>query len=113
MQNREKIVREIAQILENKKAYDIEIFNLSGTDYFVDFVIIATALIDRHALALLDDLKKALKEKGEKFYQIEDENPDWIVADLGDIVVHLFTKNQREKFNLEEFLQKMQEGKNV
>lgn len=110
-ENREKIIQNIVQILEDKKGENIEVFNLQGTDYFVDFVVIATALIDRHALALLDELKKQLKEKGEQFYHIDDENPDWIVADLGDVIVHLFTENQRKKFNLEEFLQKMQKEK--
>ncbi|QOQ97436.1 ribosome silencing factor [Helicobacter winghamensis] len=107
LQERKALVQEICQILEDKKAEDIEVFNLIGTDYFVDFVVITTALIDRHALALLDALKKPLKEKGESFYHIDDENPDWIVADLGDIIVHIFTENQRKKFNLEEFLQKL------
>ena len=100
-------MQEICQILEDKKAEDVEVFDLNGTDYFVDFVVITTALIDRHALALLDALKKPLKEKGENFYHIDDENPDWIIADLGDIIVHIFTENQRKKFNLEEFLQKL------
>ena len=93
-ENREALVQEICQILEDKKGEDIEVFNLSGTD--------------KHALALLDALKVPLKQKGESFYHIDDENPDWIVADLGDVIVHIFTENQRKKFNLEEFLQKLQ-----
>lgn len=109
-ENREALVQEICQILEDKKGEDIEVFNLNGTEYFVDFVVIVTALIDRHALALLDALKP-LKEKGESFYHIDDENPNWIVADLGDVIVHIFTENQRRKFNLEEFLQKLLKAK--
>ena len=52
-------------------------------------------------------MKKDLKQKGESFLNIEEENPNWIVADLGDIIIHLFTENQRKKFNLEEFLSKI------
>ena len=66
-ENREALVQEICQILEDKKGEDIEVFNLSGTDYFVDFVVIVTALVDKHALALLDALKVPLKQKGESF----------------------------------------------
>ncbi|MDE5591602.1 MAG: ribosome silencing factor [Helicobacter sp.] len=105
--NREQIVQDICKIIEEKKGENIAVFNLKETDYFVDFVIIATALIDKHALALLDTLKKDLKQKGERFLNIEDENPEWIVADLGDIIIHLFTESQRKKFNLEEFLAKI------
>lgn len=110
-ENRQETIEAIYQIIEDKKGEDIEIFNLKDTDYFVDFVVIATALIDRHAMALLEELKKQLKAKGESFFHIDEENPDWIVIDLGDIIVHLFTENQRKKFNLEEFLKKMLQEK--
>ena len=110
--NRQQTINLIKQILENKKGENIEIFNLKDTDYFVDHVIIATAFVDKHALALLDSLKKELKQKGESFFHIDEENPNWIVADLGDIIVHIFTENQRKKFNLEEFLAKMAMQKN-
>ena len=104
---RKEVVLKIKNLLDEKKAENIEIFDLKDTDYFVDYVVIATALVDKHALALLDTLKKELKEQGENFLHIDDENPEWIVADLGDILVHLFTENQRKKFNLEEFLSKL------
>ncbi|WP_297814292.1 ribosome silencing factor [uncultured Helicobacter sp.] len=110
-ENRQEIIKEICQIIEEKKGENIEVFNLKETDYFVDFVVIATALIDRHSLALLEELKKQLKVKGESFFHIDEENPDWIVIDLGDIIIHLFTENQRKKFNLEEFLQKILQKK--
>lgn len=110
-ENRQEILKAIRQIIEEKKGEDIEVFNLKETDYFVDFVVIATALVDRHAMALLEELKKQLKLKGEKIFHIDEENPDWIVIDLGDIIIHLFTENQRKKFNLEEFLQKLLQDK--
>ncbi|MCH5322641.1 MAG: ribosome silencing factor [Helicobacter sp.] len=108
LEQRQKILQKIHSLLDEKKAENIETFDLKDTDYFVDYVIIATALVDKHALSLLDTLKKELKACGEKFLHIDEENPDWIVADLGDILVHLFTENQRKKFNLEEFLITMQ-----
>lgn len=96
-------VSRIVEILDDKKAENIEVFDLKGSDYFVDYVIIATALADKHASALLETLKTDLKPEGETFLMI-DESEDWIVADLGDILVHIFTENHRKKFNLEEFL---------
>lgn len=99
---------EIVAILDSKKGENVELFDLSGSDYLVDYVIIATALVDKHAASLLDALKSELKPKGETFYATE-EGDDWIVADLGDIMIHLFTENHRKKFNLEEFLTKLKE----
>lgn len=104
---REDVLKKIEKVLDDKKGENIEIFNLKERDYIVDYVVIATALADKHALSLLDALKSELKPDGEQFLQVDDENPDWIVADLGDIMIHIFTENQRKKFNLEEFLQKI------
>lgn len=111
-ENRQLVIENIIQILEDKKGENIEVFNLKNTDYFVDYVIITTAFVDKHSLALLDSLKKDLKQKDETFFHVDEENPEWIVADLGDIIVHIFTENQRKKFNLEEFLSKMAAQKN-
>lgn len=94
----------IMEKLSEKKAEDIECIDLSSKDYIVDYVIIATAMAGRHTYALLDMLKTELKPKGETFYAIDEESEDWIVVDLGDIMIHLFTQNHRTKFNLEEFL---------
>ncbi|RAX57274.1 ribosome silencing factor [Helicobacter monodelphidis] len=96
-------VERIVGILDDKKAENIESFDLRDSGYFVDFVVIATALIDRHALSLLDTLKQELKPLGEEFLSVE-EGQDWIVVDMNDILVHIFTENHRKKFNLEEFL---------
>ncbi len=100
----EKRVENIVSLLDEKKAENIQAFNLKDKDYFVDEVIIASTLGDRHGSALLDYLKKSLKEKNEKFLHIE-ESDSWIVIDLGDILIHLMTPEYRSRYNLEEFLQ--------
>ncbi len=98
MKNR---IENIVNILDSKKAENIQIFNMQDKDYFVEQVIIATTLGERHGAALLDDLKKGLND--ESFLHIDDEN-EWIVIDLGDILIHLMTPQYRSKYNLEEFL---------
>ncbi|DAB33935.1 MAG TPA: ribosome silencing factor [Sulfurospirillum sp. UBA12182] len=99
----EKRVEAIVKILDEKKAENIQTFDMSETDYFVDQVIIATTMGDRHGASLLDELKKQLKGRGEDFLQIDDEG-EWIVIDMGDILVHLMTPQYRSRYNLEEFL---------
>lgn len=95
----------IIELLESKKAEDVALFDLRQTPYITSFVIIATALADKHSFALLDYLKTELKAQGEHFYSTDEESGDWIIADLGDIMIHIFTENHRKKFNLEEFLE--------
>ena len=101
-------VENIVNILDNKKAENIQIFDMSDKDYFVDQVVIATTMGERHGIALLDDLKKGLKSKNESFLHVDDEN-EWIVIDLGDILIHLMTAQYRSKYNIEEFLSQREE----
>jgi nicotinate-nucleotide adenylyltransferase len=98
-----KRIKHIVEILDDKKAEDIQVFDMHGKDYFVDTVIIATAMGARHSLSLLDDLKKGLKDPKESFLHIDDEN-EWVVIDLGDILIHIMSAAYRSKYNLEEFL---------
>ncbi|TLD92054.1 ribosome silencing factor [Helicobacter magdeburgensis] len=100
-------LQRIQTLLEDKKGEDIEIFDLSGRDYIVDKIVIVSAMIGRHSFALLDHLKTELKPQGEIFYATEEESEDWLIADLGDIMIHIFTPNHRKRFNLEEFLNTM------
>lgn len=95
----------IETLLAEKKGEDIEIFDMSDKDYIVDYVVIASAMIGKHAFALLDYLKSTLKASGEVFYATEEDSEDWLIADLGDIMIHIFTPNNRKKFNLSEFLE--------
>ncbi|ANV97964.1 ribosome silencing factor [Helicobacter enhydrae] len=97
-------VQRITQILDDKKAENIEVISLEGKEYITDVVVIATALVGKHSFALLDTLKTQLKPLGETFYGTEEESEDWIIADLGEIMIHIFTEEHRKKFNLEEFL---------
>lgn len=103
----------IINLLDSKKAQDIELFDLSKTSYITQYVIITTSLADKHSFALLDTLKTELKPKGEEFYATDEESGDWIIADLGEIMIHIFTENHRKKFNLEEFLSNYQKENNI
>lgn len=94
----------IINLLDSKKAENIALFDLRETPYITSFVVIATSLADKHSFALLDTLKAELKANGEIFYSTDEDSGDWIIADLGDIMIHIFTENHRKKFNLEEFL---------
>lgn len=100
----EQRVGRIVEVLEDKKGEEIEVFDLAHKDYIVDKVIIVSAMVGKHSFALLDHLKSTLKPLGEIFYATEEESEDWLIADLGDVMVHIFTPNHRKKFNLEEFL---------
>lgn len=106
-----KRIEDIKLILEDKKAVDIEVFDLKSQEYMVDYVVIATTLNPKHGSALLEYLKTDLKPKGEEFLRV-DEDENWTVIDLGDIFIHLMNERYREKYNIEEFLEEFKKSKN-
>jgi len=102
LQNRIKV---ITDVLDTNKAEKIEVFDLRDKNYLVDYAIIASSLGSRHTLALLDHLKKGIKET-ETFNNV-DESGDWVVIDLGDILIHIMTPEYREKYDMETFLSEL------
>jgi len=99
MQNR---IEKITEVLDKNKAEAIEVFDLRDKNYFVDYAIIASSLGTKHTVALLDHLKKELKPQ-ESFNHV-DESGDWVVIDLGDILIHIMTPEYRVKYDMESFL---------
>jgi ribosome-associated protein len=102
-------IEKITNVLDKNKAENIEVFDLRNKNYFVDYAIIASSLGARHTSALLDHLKNDLKS-AEKFNNV-DESSDWIVVDLGDILIHIMTPEYRVKYDMESFLTALAEGK--
>jgi len=99
----EQRIKKIVDVLDSKKAEDIEVFDLEGKGYITNTVIIATALNNKHSIALLTHLKDELKPEGEEFLRTE-EDGDWTIVDLGDILIHIMTQSYRDMYSLEDFL---------
>lgn len=102
-------IENITNSLDKNKAEGIEVFDLREKNYFVEYAIIASSLGSRHTLALLNHLKDDLKP-AEKFNNV-DESGDWIVVDLGDILIHIMTPEYRVKYDMETFLSSLTDGK--
>ncbi len=99
--------QKIADLLDEKKAENIEIFDVTGSGYFVDAVVVATSIASKHALMLVDEIKKTLKKEGEEILNVDDSD-DWTIVDMGDILVHLMSAEYRKRYNLEEFLKEFE-----
>ncbi len=96
-------IETIVNLLDEKKAENIQAFDMRGKDYLVEDVIIASTLGQKHGAALLDYLRPVIRELGEKILYTE-ESEEWTVLDLGDMMIHLMTPEHRAKYNIEEFL---------
>ncbi len=95
-----QLIKDVSVLLTEKKAYDIEVIEMNS-EYFVDRVLVATTLGEKHGLALIDYVKKGLKS-----YKIQhvEEGHKWNVIDFGDTLIHLMTQEYRDIYKIEEFL---------
>ena len=103
-------VEKIVKLLDEKKAEQIEVFNLEDSDYIAKQVILVNSLGGKHTRALYDNLRVELKNLGEKLMGA-DESDDWVVVDLGDILIHIMTPQYRMRYSIEQFLKELKDGK--
>lgn len=92
----------IAQAIFDKKGMNILVLDVRDTCSMTDFFVIAEGTVDRHVRALSHVVVDFLDKQRISPLHLEGEREgDWVVIDYGDIVVHLFTPELREKYSLE------------
>lgn len=88
--------------LEDDKAEDEVVIDLSGKSTLADYIVIASGRSQRQVGAMADHLIEKLKKAGVKSVAVEGQPQcDWVLVDAGDIVVHLFRPEVREFYKLE------------
>jgi ribosome-associated protein len=98
-----KNLRTACEALLDKKAMDIKLLYFGDTSPLTDCFVIATGTSDPHLKALRDNLEKTLKDnKIELFSRDRFQPSGWLILDAIDFVVHLFSKEQRENYALED-----------
>jgi ribosome-associated protein len=93
--------------LEEKKGENIVLMDIQGVASFADYFVICSGTSDR----MLDSLAKATLEKVRELHKVhgrvEGEAGDgWMLVDFGDVIVHLFSPEQRDYYGLEELWNK-------
>ncbi|RMG92387.1 MAG: ribosome silencing factor [Zetaproteobacteria bacterium] len=100
-QSLEQIIASVVSALEDRKAQDILVMDVRGRCAFADHFIIASARSDRQLKALAEAVSEAA-HKHELSARVEGlEAMEWLLVDLGDLIVHLFLPEVRESFQLE------------
>jgi len=106
----EELARFAAEIVSDSFASDILLLNISNKSAFTDFMIILTVDSSRQMSAVAEDLEIEMKSKGiNKFRKEGAANSGWVVVDFGDIVVHLFGKDEREYYALDDIWSEAQQ----
>ncbi len=88
---------------ESKKATDIKVLDLTGITSFADFFVICTGANQRQIQAISDEVGVQLKQQaGELPISLEGySQAEWILADYGDLLIHIFSPKSRGYYDLE------------
>ena len=99
----QKLQRMVIDALEDVKAQDIKIFNTSHITGLFDRVVIASGTSNRQTRAPASSFAEAARERNIPIIAYEGEDTgEWVLIDLGDIVVHCMQPEIRRYYNLEE-----------
>ena len=89
--------------LEDIKAKDIVVMDVRKMTALFDYVVVASAESTRQARALVGHLREKLKALGANVYGVEGEGAgEWVLVDLGDVIVHVMQPAVRAYYNLEQ-----------
>jgi ribosome-associated protein len=95
--------RVVVDALEDVKGHDIVVFNTARMPSMFERVVIASGDSNRQVKALADRVQEKVRENGARVYGVEGEGSgDWVLVDLGDVVVHIMHPTVRSFYNLEE-----------
>ena len=95
--------RAVVDALEDVKGHDIVVFNVAKLSPFFERVVIASGDSSRQVKALADHVADRMRALGERVRGVEGHaGGEWVLVDLGDIVVHVMHPAVRSHYNLEE-----------
>lgn len=93
--------RAVVEALEDIKGRDIVVFNTERLSAYFERVVLATGDSTRQVKALADNVQEKLKSLGARIHGMEGDGSEWVLVDLGDIVVHVMHPSARLTYNLE------------
>lgn len=98
-----KLQKLVVSALEDIKGRDIEVLNTTKLTSLFDRIVIASGDSNRQVKALARNVQEKVAEAGGKVLSVEgEENGEWVLVDLGEIVVHVMQPAVRVHYNLEE-----------
>jgi ribosome silencing factor RsfS/YbeB/iojap len=98
----DRLVEAARKTLDDDKAENLIVLDVTGRADYADRLVIATALADRQMQAMASHLEDAFAEQGLKLRRDATQaSPDWVLIDAGDLVVHLFKPEARALYALE------------
>jgi ribosome-associated protein len=87
---------------ESRKAADIRVLDLRPLTSFADYFVLCNGTNQRQIQAICDEVLRVMKLRGERPISLEGyDNAEWILADFGDLLVHIFSEKSRTYYDLD------------
>lgn len=97
-----QLARAAADIAYDKKASDILVLDISAVSSFADYFVICTGNNTRQITAIADALDEELDKQGARLlHQEGTAETGWLLLDFGDVIIHIFGRQEREYYRLE------------
>jgi ribosome-associated protein len=98
----EQLLKIVQDELEERKGLQVTVLDVREKTSFTDYMVVVTGTSDRHLSSLCDYVAAKVVENGFKPLGVEGgPGADWILLDLGDVIVHAMTAQAREHYQLE------------
>ena len=106
-----ELAKEIVKILDEKKALNLKVIGIKDISVIADYFVFTTGTSSTHVKSLADEVEFKLKQFGISQEHVDGyRSNSWILLDFGNVMVHIFTADAREFYNLDRL---WQDGENV
>ena len=102
MNEANRMVKLAVEALEEKKAHDVSVLDISGVATFADYFVIASGDNERQVGALTDSVGEVLGRAGFTQRALEGySTKTWVLMDFNDVIIHIFNKKDRAFYDLD------------
>ena len=102
MKTSKELAQQLAAVADDKRARNIVILDMNGISTMADYFIICHGSSEKQVQAIAREIKDAAAKEAVEVKRMEGfESARWILVDLGDVIVHVFHKEDREYYQLE------------